>query len=299
MRVMAHNWTSIFCASLLGLAAACSTPEAGDDGDEAGDGASSTSGDGDESGSESGGDMAGTETAGNNDDGNAEGECQFGVENDCISDELKCMPWSEKPDRIPDAAKCCPVDPNPVSLGDRCEVQEYDGSCLDNCPIGSTCVVDDIDNLEGFCQVYCDAGDPEGCAPNEVCKPFFEMIEAAETVPLCMARCDPLAQDCESKGRAGWTCLPEGAFAPEFLCMPPPAGEAKLEYDGCLLQNDCEIGLACVPASEVLGCDSFFNCCTRYCDLNEPDSCTLGNECISLESDVPGLENVGVCADPV
>ena len=227
------------------------------------------------------------------------GECQFGVANDCMDPDLKCMPWSEKPDRIPDEARCCPLDPSPVSLGDRCHVKEYDGSCLDDCPAGTMCVIDLLDGLEGYCQEFCDPGVVDGCSAHEICKPFFELIEAAETVPLCMARCDPLLQDCADKGRPGWSCLPEGALSPSFLCMPPSGSTPKLEYEGCLLQNDCAVGLACVPATEVVGCDGLFNCCTRYCDASEANTCTMGNECINLESDVPGLENVGVCADPV
>jgi hypothetical protein len=81
--------------------------------------------------------------------------------------------------------------------------------------------------------------------------------------------------------------------------MPPPESP-KQEFESCLLANDCAVGLACVPASEVLGCTGLFACCTQYCDVSDPmTNCTMGNECVDLESDVPGLENVGVCADPV
>jgi hypothetical protein len=280
------------------VALACSTPSAeGDDSSESEEStlsATEESGDGDGDGDGAG------DGDGDGDDGNTGGECELWVPNDCADPNLKCMPWSEEPDRIPDSTKCCALSGAPVSLGDRCETLDYDGSCLDNCPAGTMCVIDDIDSLEGYCHVFCEAGDTESCPPEEICKPFFEMIEAAETVPLCMARCDPLLQDCASKDRPGWSCLPEGALSPSFLCMPPAPGGAKLEYESCILQNDCEVGLACVPASEVLGCTGLFNCCTRYCDVTEqPSACAMGNECIDLDSDVPGLENVGVCADPV
>jgi hypothetical protein len=295
LRVSTATATFTVLAALL---CACAGPSSdddnvGDDTDTAGDGDGDPSGDGDPT----------TTTSGDGDgDGDPDptgGACTLWVEDDCMDPKLKCMPWSEQPDRIPDTTKCCDLDGSPVSLGDRCNTIDYDGSCLDNCPVDTMCVIDQLDALEGYCQTFCSVDDPSSCPPTEVCKPFFELIETAETVPLCMSRCDPLVQDCESKGRPGWSCLPEGALSPSFLCMPPIEAP-KQEYAGCLLANDCEVGLACVPASEVLGCSSLFNCCTQYCDTSDPvNPCTMGNECVNLDSDVPGLENVGVCADPL
>ncbi len=265
------------------------------DGDSVGDGSSDGSSDTAESTDTS----AGTTTTS---DSSASGECVFWLEDNCMDPDLKCMPWSEKPDRIPDEARCCELDPNPVSFGDRCTVKDYDGSCLDDCPANALCVIDEFDGLQGYCQAFCEPGNPDACPPNEICKAFFEMIEAVETVPVCMARCDPLLQDCESFGRPGWSCLPEGASSPSFLCMPP-VPNPKFEGEPCLLQNDCAVGLSCVPASAVdqvfySACSSAFFCCTPYCDLSEPNSCAGTNVCVDLESDIPGFENVGVCALP-
>ena len=217
-----------------------------------------------------------------------------------MNEDLKCMPWSADPDRIPDELRCCDIVEFPKLLGETCNVLEYDGSCLDDCEAGTMCVIDKLDSLEGYCQSFCDSGNAESCPNTEVCKPFFEMFEDTPTVPLCMSKCHPLEQNCEELGRPGWTCLPEGATAPSFLCMPPTQNLPKQEYETCLLANDCQIGLACVPKSEVVGCDSaLLNCCTRYCDTSEPDPCTGGNECVNMEAEEPGLENVGICVDPL
>jgi hypothetical protein len=295
MRLVSTSSSILLGAALV--LGACGTPSAegnGDDNDS--NNATESNGDGDPTTGTGDGDP--TTGTGDGDSDPTGGECQLWVEDDCMNPALKCMPWSELPDRIPDSTRCCPIAGETVSLGDRCTVYDYDGSCLDNCPLGTMCVVDKIDELEGYCQPFCDAGSPDGCPANEICKPFFEMIESAQTVPLCMARCDPLLQDCASFGRPGWSCLPEGALAPSFLCMPP-SESPKMEYDSCLLANDCAVGLACVPAAAVLGCTGLFNCCTQFCDLSDPDVCTMGNDCVDLESDVPGLEHVGVCADPL
>ncbi len=234
--------------------------------------------------------------------GTGGGECTFWIEGDCMDPDLKCMPWSEKPDRIPDEARCCELDPDPVSFGDRCNVKDYDGSCLDNCPANALCVIDEFDGLDGYCQAFCEPGNPEGCPPNEICKAFFEMIESVVTVPVCMARCDPLLQDCASFGRPGWSCLPEGASSPSFLCMPP-VPNPRLEGEPCLLQNDCSVGLSCIPVSSIdqqlyTACDNAFFCCSPYCDVSEANTCGGTHVCVDLESDVPGLENVGICALP-
>ncbi|NVB42937.1 hypothetical protein G6O69_34265 [Pseudenhygromyxa sp. WMMC2535] len=300
------TWSSGLTATvalLSALSLACKGDTSADD--DTSDAGTTTGEEGEEEATEeSAGDESDTSDSSDvGDDGpTTGGECTFWVPDDCNDPNLKCMPWSEKADRIPDEARCCSLDPSPVSLGERCEVEDYDGSCLDNCPEDSLCVIDDVDGLEGFCQTYCEPGNSDSCPPNEICKAFFEMIEAAETVPVCMARCDPLLQDCESYGRPGWSCLPEGSLSPSFLCMPP-AEDPSLEGQSCLLQNDCEVGLTCIPASSVdqeyyPECGSAIFCCSRYCDLTEPNICGGSHICVDLESDVPGLENVGICALP-
>lgn len=267
------------------LLSACGTDTAAD---ESGSGASSdtstTPGDSTTTGAETG-------------DTSNGGECILWEENDCSNPQEKCMPYSLEDDRIPDTNRCCPLDPNPLEVGDPCQIANYDGSCLDDCNNGMMCVLDNEAQLTGLCHPFCNPDDSSSCANDEVCKPFFEMLESAATVPLCMAKCDPLAQDCDAQGRGGWSCLPESLGDPEFLCTPPPPVPKKL-YDACVLGNDCEAGLVCVPSETVDGCGPFIFCCSEFCDLSQPDTCTNGNSCLSTGATEPGNENVGICGIP-
>jgi hypothetical protein len=224
------------------------------------------------------------------------GQCELVVD-DCMDSNLKCMPYSDGPGPA-DGTSCCPLDPTPVSFGERCHMQEMIGSCLDDCPAQSWCMVDDLDTLEGYCQPFCDIEAADACPVDELCMPLFENVGTV-TVPMCIARCDPLQQDCESKGRPGWVCIPTGPQAPEFACLPKTGPTAKLEYESCLVASDCTPGLMCSPGALVLGCEDLSSCCTRYCDINEANPCTMGNECESMNSPVPGLEHIGLCVNPL
>jgi hypothetical protein len=223
------------------------------------------------------------------------GQCEL-VEDDCMDPELKCMPYSDGPGP-PDGTSCCTLDPDPVAVGERCHMQEMIGSCLDDCPAHSWCMVDDLDTLEGYCQFFCDIEAGDGCPADELCMPLFENVNIV-TVPMCLARCDPLQQDCESKGRPSWACVPTGPQTPEFVCLVPTGPTAKLEFESCMVPSDCTPGLMCLPGDLVLGCEGVTSCCTRYCDTNEANPCTMGNACESMGSTVPGLEHIGVCVNP-
>ncbi len=215
---------------------------------------------------------------------------------DCMDPNLKCMPWAESMGP-PTDHQCCPLNPAPVSLGERCEVQDYVHSCIDDCPAGSMCLIDDADTLGGYCHEFCDITEPDACGAEGMCRPLFTNNQEA-TTPLCLLRCDPLLQDCGDRNRASWNCVPTSPVAAEFTCLPPTLPTAKLEFEDCKIPSDCAPGLICVSASEMFGC-SAERCCTPLCDLNQdPSVCTMGNACVSLESDIPGLEAVGVCIDP-
>lgn len=222
-------------------------------------------------------------------------------DNDCSEPNQKCMPWSEEPDRIPDEARCCPLEDNPDLEGERCTVQEYDGSCRDSCEAGTMCLVDNVDSLEGYCRAFCDPGSA-ACNDGEgTCKPFFEFL-GSFTVPLCMDRCDPLLQDCSP---SGWHCIPDTVTSSGqsgFICVPPPPQEPLGQFEPCALANDCEQGLACIAGGNVATCEGQFACCTGYCSVSEGDGpCQAINPslvCADWMAPDPDWADVGVCALP-
>lgn len=224
-------------------------------------------------------------------------------DNDCTEDNEKCMPWSEDADRIPDRARCCPMQDNPDLDGERCTVLEYDGSCLDSCESGTMCLVDNPDSLEGLCRPFCDPGVPECDGGDGTCKSFFELIPDSLTVPLCMDKCDPLLQDCSPPS---WHCIPDiptPSGQSGFICVPPPPQTPVPALGACGLANDCDQGLVCVPASRVPdGCGVSGQCCTAYCSLSEGDApCTAIDpalSCVSWMAPDPTWSDVGVCALP-
>jgi hypothetical protein len=228
------------------------------------------------------------------------GECIPWMQ-DCPDDLDKCMPWSLEDDRLPDEYRCCPVASSTAAIGDLCEIDDYDGSCRDNCEKGAVCILDRPDVLTGYCHEFCNTTTAE-CGLDEFCKSFFEVIETVPNVPVCMKTCDPLVQDC---ARPDWSCLPDNlstAGRSGFICTPPPPSTPSGVAQPCTLGNDCEIGLLCITGDRVPGCETA-SCCTAFCSNDDKeygnDSCSTGiagTECVDWESPDPRWQDVGVCA---
>jgi len=225
-------------------------------------------------------------------------------DNDCSDPAQKCMPWSENADRVPDGARCCPLQDTPDLVGERCAVEEYDGSCLDSCDENMMCLVDDSTGLGGLCRAFCDPSSPTCNEGQGTCKSFFELIPGALTVPLCMDRCDPVLQDCSP---GSWHCIPDSptpAGQSGFICVPPPPEEPLGLFEPCGLANDCEQGLVCLLASRMPAgsCQGSNTCCGSYCDLTEGDAPCQAIDpeltCVDWMSPDPTWSDVGVCALP-
>jgi hypothetical protein len=239
------------------------------------------------------------ESSGGLDETGGGGMCILWEPDQC-PDAQKCMPWSELADQVPDDIICCDEVENPGVDGDPCEVTDYNGSCIDTCIDGTLCLIDDYDALTGICRTFCEpAGDD--CDADHTCKNFFEMIMGAANVPLCMERCDPLAQDCPL---ASWHCIPDTptpAGQSGFICVPPPEITVGL-FDGCALANSCEKGNVCVTPERLPDCGSPIGCCTAFCSLAEGDGpCQALDpdlQCVDWMSPDPEWQDVGACVIP-
>jgi hypothetical protein len=222
-------------------------------------------------------------------------ECDIYAQ-DCPTGE-KCVPYSDQADLVPDDLRCCPIQGNEeLQPGDSCMVQDYFGSCLDNCGVGSFCL--DIDNDgQGTCQGLCggSAENPD-CEVDETCFVYFK------GTPMCFDNCDPLAQGCPE----GQGCYPDAKAegGTGFICLPSIGSNTFGDY--CWLLSNCAPGYICVTPEYIPDCNSPVGCCTPLCEVTEEDNCSEFDpqlECVSwyLNGQTPpsvSLEDVGTCIIP-
>lgn len=209
---------------------------------------------------------------------------------DCPTDE-KCTPWANDGGNTWNAVRCAPIAEEPAGLGEPCTMEDSPVSGIDTCELGMMCWDVDPDTLEGTCIALC-GGSPEEpeCREGTECQ-----LSADGPLALCLATCNPLADDCGE----GQQCVPVNA---EFRCVAQ--AETPLGYgEPCMFVNDCGSGLTCLDGavSECAGAA----CCTSFCDVSDGDpnpacpDAANGQVCASWYADVPpeGYENVGVCVE--
>ncbi|NJK33300.1 MAG: hypothetical protein HC927_13365, partial [Deltaproteobacteria bacterium] len=143
----------------------------------------------------------------------------------------KCSPFASQGGPW-DANKCVPIlgDQAP---GEPCQLDSIE-SGLDDCDGSGYCFTD-------VCAAFC-----QGSEIDPICPPGFECQIANEgSITLCIATCDPLAQDCAE----GQGCFFDGNT---FLCAPTtenvPIGEP------CGFINDCAAGSICVFGDALPAC---------------------------------------------
>lgn len=223
------------------------------------------------------------------------GECDLFAQ-DC-GEGTKCNAWSMDGGIFPNGAKCVPAgDKQP---GEACSLEGKFGDGIDDCAAGSICL--DIDNTgKASCVSYCSGSmDAPVCPdPESRCSFLFE-----PTVPLCFTSCDPLVQNC---GEAE-TCVPNIAAlgAEYFVCMPRVLPGIPGQYgDACYALSGCDPSFLCIFAENVPDCKGTY-CCSTYCELDQPDTCTAFNAlltCVPWFNEgeaTPGYENVGICGIPL
>lgn len=231
-------------------------------------------------------------------DGDGDGDAPMFVQNDgpvttdcdpwaqdCVEGE-KCVPFSDNGSNW-NANKCVLVsgDGQP---GDTCT---WDGITVatDSCGADSHCwdVMDVDGQLQGTCAAFCSGSvDNPSCGPESAC-----LIANEGAINLCIATCDPVAQDCG----AGLGCFWGGD---EFQCIFT-AGDI-MGGEPCGFLNDCAPGHLCAGADVLPACAGTA-CCTPFCDLTTPDCGDPATECSAFFEEgtaPPGYESVGVCVMP-
>ena len=201
---------------------------------------------------------------------------------------FKCTWWSNDGGGAWNATKCVPVAEDPAQFGEPCVAVGGAFSGDENCDIGLMCWnVDGDDN--GSCIALCLGSDvAPTCPSGHVC------TAGGDGLALCVALCDPLAQDCPGDD----LCLPSGS---NYACISDASGDAGQLHDPCEYLNTCDKGLLCVPSPAAVECDQAFErCCEPMCDLDQADPCPgAGQTCRPLyEPPLQGFEHVGSCGVP-
>lgn len=199
---------------------------------------------------------------------------------DCPPGE-KCTAYANDGGSSWNDNRCVPVANDPVGVGEVCTVEEFPTSGFDDCELGTICI-GQPSALAGTCVPFCggDLASPT-CPPQRTCV-------GGDVLPLCLLECDPLAPACGP----GEGCFPVGDA---FVCV----GAGDVEATGpCAFANECVAGTACIFGGAAMDCpdEDVDGCCTPYCDLSAP-ACPGDAPCIPYD-DVPGLDDLGLCAVP-
>ena len=208
---------------------------------------------------------------------------------DQCPDGFKCTPWSADGGKGWDAWRCVPIAPEPVDVGAPCEVADYPGSGLDDCPDASACWNQGWSGVQGICVSVC-GGDYEdlSCPPGYQC-----YVNGSGVSFFCLAECDPLGQDCDD----GYGC---GPYNETFFCEADYSGDGGFYGDPCDYSSNCKSGLYCLSQEHIEGCQGL-RCCSPYCDVSLPNTCPgATQECIPWYENSPpeGYEDLGVCGVP-
>jgi hypothetical protein len=189
---------------------------------------------------------------------------------DC-PDGQKCMPVIMRDTW--DSTACRPLHDDPVKLGDPCTTLGGIGSGIDDCDQGSMCWAVDMMGA-GTCVPLC------GCGPAMPTCPSADLLctqANGGALPLCLPSCDPVLQDCPTRGDG---CYPSQS-TPGFTCAPDAASTPTSPGDTCESLNACSAGQICVGPDFVPGCESPVGCCAEICDVGDASPCaSMAVDCV-------------------
>ena len=194
------------------------------------------------------------------------------VDQDCCPGEA-CKPWASDGSGVWNATRCSVVDDEPSALGEACTVEETAASGLDSCDAGLMCWHLGADALDGECVEFCSDDEAGACSQTDhTC-----VIANDGALPLCLASCDPLMQDCGE----GFGCYPSPAWD-NFVCQRLDASYVACPEGGTQVADDALPD--CTPGEP---------CCATFCDLSAKAPCGPGTQCVALG--VEAHDDVGVC----
>lgn len=223
-------------------------------------------------------------------DGGVSGQCDPRVQ-DCPEGQ-KCTAVSPARGEPWGVNICVDVTGEGV-VGDPCDVEDGKYTGIDNCDVGTLCMLTDEEGKGGVCVEFCDTSD--GCpqTPTANCVVYND-----GSLPICLGSCDPIVQDCQD----GQGCY--NSAGDLFVCFKESAmvGEGG-PGDECQYINQCQKGGFCAAAGSVTGCPPMSTgCCTPFCPVSGGnDPCQVGEECtpfFEMGTAPPDYEDVGVCVIP-
>jgi hypothetical protein len=183
-------------------------------------------------------------------------------------------------------------------VGEACIFDRESGS--DDCDATSHCweLETDEQGVEhGECVPMCTGtrDNPSCPGQGESCEGFECRIIGQTGWPLCIERCDPIAQDCGD----GKACFFDGGYL-SFFCGVVNVPGALAEP--CGWSQECDVGLLCVSDHVLPECPGD-SCCTPFCVTGDDASCEAswpGTVCSDAltSPQMEGCPTYGACLIP-
>lgn len=197
-------------------------------------------------------------------------ECNV-FKQDCPRGE-KCVPYASDGFNL-DATHCVPLVDLPASAGEPCVVSDVYFDQKDSCDEFSLFWFVNMDGNAGICAPICSAGSRLlPCADADEC---FGVGQSG-LYNLCVPKCDPLDAFCPP----GSVCYPT---YDQFLCTDVVEPLGQTYGDSCGGLSSCAEGLLCVASEHLPGCEGI-NCCSVFCDTDQPNLCPDSpmQECVPI-----------------